>query len=95
VINVGSGFEISIGDTVRTVSDVMGVDIEIEMDEERLRPVGSEVARLLPSNEKALEVLGWRPEYGGADGFRRGLAKTVEWFGAPGNLTAYKPELYN
>ena len=46
VTNIGSGFEISIGDTARTIAEVMGADIEIVCDQERLRPENSEVERL-------------------------------------------------
>ena len=90
-----SGFEISIGDTARTIADVMGAEIEIAQDEERLRPKESEVERLLASNEKAQELLGWRPQYGGLEGFRRGLAETVDWFRDPAHLAVYKSDIYN
>ena len=53
VVNIGSNFEISIGDTARAIAGVMGVDIEIETDEQRLRPENSEVERLWASNDKA------------------------------------------
>jgi NAD dependent epimerase/dehydratase len=95
VINLGSNFEISIGETARTLAGVMGVDIEIETDEQRLRPAASEVERLWASNEKARVLLGWRPAYGGREGFLRGLAETVAWFTEPANLARYRPELYN
>jgi dTDP-glucose 4,6-dehydratase len=95
VINLGSGFEISIGDTARLVAEVMGVEIEIATDEQRMRPLGSEVDRLLACNAKARELLGWQPEYGGIAGLRRGLAETVAWFRRPENLSRYKPAIYN
>jgi NAD dependent epimerase/dehydratase len=95
IINLGSNFEISIGDTVRTIAAVMGAEIEIVTDEQRLRPERSEVERLWASNEKAREMLGWQPRYGGLEGFRRGLSETVDWFRNPVNLTSYKSRLYN
>lgn len=95
VINIGSGFEISIGDTARTIASVMGVDFEIAGDDQRLRPQKSEVERLWAGTEKARKLTGWSPVYGGIDGFRRGLAETIEWFRRPENLARYKPELYN
>jgi NAD dependent epimerase/dehydratase len=95
VINVGSGFEISIGDTARAIAAVMGRDVEIVADEERVRPEHSEVERLLADTTKARRLLGWSPTYGGLDGFKRGLAATVEWFADPENLARYKSELYN
>jgi NAD dependent epimerase/dehydratase len=95
VINIGSNFEISIGDAARIIAEVMGADVELVLDKGRLRPENSEVDRLLASNDKAGEVLGWRPEYGGLDGFRRGIAETAAWFQTPAHLAAYKSEIYN
>ncbi len=95
VINIGSNFEISIGDTARTIAEVMGVEIEVITDEQRLRPEKSEVERLWASNGKARELLGWQPQYGGVDGFRRGLAETVAWFRKPSHLASYKSDIYN
>lgn len=95
VVNIGSNYEISIGDTARLIAEIMGADIEIETDEERLRPEKSEVNRLWADNSKAKNLLGWEPEYGGRDGFKRGLAETVEWFMKPENLKRYKADIYN
>jgi NAD dependent epimerase/dehydratase len=95
VINLGSNFEISIGDAARTIADVMQTEIEIVTDDQRLRPEMSEVERLWASNDKARELLGWVPRYGGLDGFRRGLQETVDWFGAPLNLVSYRSDIYN
>ena len=95
VINVGSNFEISIGDTVRLIAEVMGVDITVVTDENRLRPSGSEVERLWADNSKMRKLTGWTPEYGGREGFARGLRKTVDWFTDGNNLKRYKADLYN
>jgi len=95
VVNIGSNFEISIGDTAHTIAKIMGAEIEIISDEQRLRPEKSEVERLWASNEKAYEFLNWRPEYGGVEGFNRGLVETVAWFSKPSCMASYKPEIYN
>jgi len=95
VINLGSNFEISIGDTVRAIAEVMNTEIEILTDDQRLRPDKSEVERLWADNSKAHELLDWAPEYGGLDGFRRGLVETVQWFTDPANLERYKVDQYN
>jgi dTDP-glucose 4,6-dehydratase len=95
VVNLGSNFEISIGDTAREIARAMGVDVEIESDSQRVRPAGSEVERLFASNRKAAELMGWSPQYGGIEGFRRGLAITIEWFREPRNLSRYKSDIYN
>ena len=95
VINLGSGYEVSIGDTARAIASVMGAEIEIVTDDVRLRPGKSEVERLFASNEKAARLLGWTPEYDGLPGLSRGLAKTVEWFSDPKNLSRYRADVYN
>jgi dTDP-glucose 4,6-dehydratase len=95
VINLGSGFEVSIGDTARLVAEACGVPLEIKLEQARVRPAASEVDRLLASNEKARRLLQWRPAYVGIDGFKRGLAETVAWFREPDNLKAYKADVYN
>ena len=94
VVNVGSNFEISIGDAVREIAQVMGVKAEIETDPARIRPAASEVERLWADNRKAAKLLGWTPEYGGLDGFRRGLEQTVAWFKRRGGQPADKALTY-
>ena len=95
VVNFGSNFEISIGETVQLIAEVMQADIEIITDENRLRPENSEVERLWADNTKAKELFGWQPRYGGREGFKRGLAETAEWFMNPTNLAGYKSDIYN
>lgn len=95
VINIGSNYEISIGDTVRLIAEVMGAQVDIQTDEIRLRPGKSEVERLWADNSKARELLGWQPIYAGTDGLKSGLAETVEWFSKPENLSKYKAHIYN
>jgi dTDP-glucose 4,6-dehydratase len=95
VLNVGSGFEVSIGRTVEIIADVMNVQVCVSSDEQRLRPVNSEVERLLADNSRLRELTNWNPEFAGADGFRRGLEQTVAWFANPDNLSQYKADRYN
>jgi dTDP-glucose 4,6-dehydratase len=94
-INLGSNFEVSIEDTAKLIAEIMGVSVEISTDEERLRPENSEVERLWADNSKALEILGWRPSYAGLNGFREGLARSIDWFTQPENLKLYKSGIYN
>jgi len=95
VTNIGSGFEVSIGDTAKIIADIMGQEVEFITDEQRLRPDKSEVERLWAGTDKAVERFDWKPEYGGLEGLRRGLEKTVEWFNDPENLKVYKADIYN
>jgi NAD dependent epimerase/dehydratase len=95
VVNIGSNYEISIGETVQLIAETMNADIEIVTDEVRLRPEKSEVERLWADNSKAKSLLDWQPEFGGRDGFARGLQETVAWFSDPKNLQSYKSDVYN
>ncbi len=93
-INLGSGFEISVQDTAVMIADIMGADVDIALDAERLRPTSSEVERLYADASKAAELLGWTPDHGGKDGLRNGLTKTIAWFQQPENLAMYRPGTY-
>ncbi len=93
VTNLGSGFDISVGDTAALIAELMGAQVAIEHDPDRLRPPDSEVERLHAGIAKAARLAGWRPDHGGPEGFRRGLARTIEWFSDPANLALY-PEGY-
>lgn len=95
VVNLGSGFEISIGDTVNLITKLMNRNVTILSDEDRVRPEKSEVNRLFSDMSKARSISEWRPKYGGMDGFERGVAETIEWFTSPGNLENYKHDIYN
>lgn len=95
VVNLGSNFEISVGDTAHLIAEVMNTEIEIVTDEARLRPENSELDRLWADNSKARQLFHWQPAYGGREGFKRGLAETVEWFKNPANLARYKANRYN
>ena len=76
VINLGQGWDISIADLVKRVSDILGRELEVEIDPARARPAASEVDRLCASNQLAREILGWTPSIPFAEGLRR----TIEWF---------------
>lgn len=95
VTNIGSGFEISIHDTAKLIASLMGKNIQFELDEERVWPEKSEVERLFASYEKAKVTMGWEPLYGGEEGFKKGLVKTIEWFLNKENLAKYKIDRYN
>ena len=95
VVNIGSNFEISIGDLAAEIARIMGKKINIKTDDNRLRPEKSEVERLLADTKKAQKLFNWQPEHGGREGFTRGLEKTIEWFLNPKNLANYKHNIYN
>ena len=87
-INLGSGREISIGDLARLIAELTGADLEIEVEERRLRPENSEVERLLADNRRAHKLLGWQPGYS----LEEGLRETIAWVEA--NLGWYRPAEY-
>jgi dTDP-glucose 4,6-dehydratase len=95
VINIGSNFEISIGETVKIIAEIMNANIEIESDSQRIRPENSEVERLWADNSKAGKLTGWTPAYCGVEGLKKGLQETVEWFTNTEHLRQYKPGEYN
>lgn len=95
VINIGSNYEISIGDAVKVIADLMGQSVDIHTDKTRLRPAASEVERLWADNSKAHELCGWQPAYAGLEGFRRGMQETIDWFVQPAHLARYKAGIYN
>lgn len=92
VINIGLNFEVSIGDTVKTILRLMDAqDVDIQTDEQRIRPKASEVERLWCDNTKINKLTGFEPEYG----FEKGLSETIEWFTNSENLKRYKTDIYN
>jgi len=95
VINIGTGYEISIGELAKTISRLMNADINIITDSQRLRPDKSEVERLMADSSKARRLLGWEPRYGGQEGLERGLAETIAWFTDHENLKKYRTDVYN
>jgi len=95
IINFGSNFEISIGDTANLIAKIMNADVEFITDELRIRPNNSEVERLWADNSKATQFFNWKPNYAGINGFERGLRETIEWFSQPNNIRCYKADTYN
>ena len=87
-INLGSGHEISIRELAQLIARLAGKSIAIESDEQRVRPVESEVERLLADNTTADTLLGWKPVVGLEEGLRR----TIDWMAQ--NLERYRPGVY-
>ena len=53
IINIGSGYEISIKEIVEIIGKILNKDIQILKDKRRERPQASEVNRLFACNKKA------------------------------------------
>ena len=94
-VNLGSSYEISIGNLAKLIADILNANITIKVDDVRLRPEKSEVTRLLANNQKAKELFDWAPKTSGLDGLKSGLHKTIEWFKDPRNIALYKHNIYN
>ena len=95
IINLGSGFEISINDTTKLISEIIGKDIKFISDKIRVRKKLSEVDQLLSDNNLAKNLLKWEPKYSNIEGFKLGLKKTIEWFSSEQNRNKYKSNIYN
>lgn len=91
IVNIGSNYEISIGDTLALIRELMGSNVELVEDAQRLRPERSEVFRLWCDNRKMSELTGFQPMHD----LRAGLRATISWFLEPGNLAKYKSDIYN
>ncbi|AYF55127.1 SDR family NAD(P)-dependent oxidoreductase [Clostridium botulinum C] len=89
VINAGSNYEISIGDTVKKIIKLIGHDVKVLCDEERIRPEKSEVNRLWADNTKIKNLTDWTPKYS----IDEGLAETIEWI--KNNMQYFKTDIYN
>ncbi|HEX2118887.1 MAG TPA: GDP-mannose 4,6-dehydratase [Acidimicrobiales bacterium] len=75
VVNIGSGREISVRDLIDLVVKISGRNVRVVVDEDRLRPEGSEVQRLLCDNTRAREWAGWEPQVS----LEEGLERTAAW----------------
>ena len=94
VVNSASKYEISIKDLVKLIADIMQADIEVVIEEERLRPELSEVNRLFGDNTILKSLTNWEPTHAGKKGLIKGLTKTIEWFSNSDNLNYYPANKY-
>lgn len=95
VVNGGSNFEISVGNTAKLIAKLMNAKVKFVTDQKRLRPKKSEVERLWADNRKLRKLTTWKPEFSGLKGFERALERTIQWYLKPGILSQYKEHLYN
>jgi len=87
-VNLGSGREIAMGDLAQLIAKLMGREVTIEVDQQRLRPGKSEVDRLLADNTLARTLLGWQPQIS----LESGLTRTIEWL--RDHKDRYRPSVY-
>jgi NAD dependent epimerase/dehydratase len=91
VVNIGSNYEISVGDTLNLIKEIMQSDVEFILDGQRIRPDKSEVFRLWCDNTKINNLTGFEANFSIKDG----LSETVDWFNNRDNLKKYKSHIYN
>ena len=90
-VNIATGTEVSMQQTLDTIAHLMGAEITWERDEARIRPASSEVFRLCGDNSKIKRLTNWEPRVS----LEEGLHRTIEWFTKPENLSRYKTGIYN
>jgi NAD dependent epimerase/dehydratase len=90
-VNIGSNFEISIEETFNKIKNIMKSEVELEVDENRIRPEKSEVFRLWCDNSLIKSLTGYAP----TTNIDEGLKKTIEWFTSNNNIRKYKTDIYN
>ena len=95
VVNIGNNTAVSISDLAKMIMEEMGAKLEIQSEEERLRPLKSEVEVLQADISKAKKLTGWTPQYAGVSGLRKGLRETIDWFTRSNHLAQYKAEICN
>jgi NAD dependent epimerase/dehydratase len=87
-IQLGTNHDVSVGDLVDMVAEVLGRELTVETDPARVRPDKSEVERLISGPLLARELLGWEPTID----LREGLARTIDWIER--NVHRYRVDHY-
>jgi NAD dependent epimerase/dehydratase len=88
VLHVGCGKGITIGLLATTILGLMRCEKIVKLDNDRVRPLKSEVFTLICDNRKAMDTIGWSPRYS----LEEGLSETIRFISK--NLNLYKPKLY-
>jgi NAD dependent epimerase/dehydratase len=87
-INIGNNSAITIGDLAEKIFAIIGKKANIVTESQRLRPEKSEVLKLHASNQKAQDLMSWRPQVS----LDEGLRITIEWIKE--HLDLYQPDQY-
>lgn len=90
-VNIATQSEISVHDLAQELIRQVSPGARIVTEDQRLRPEKSEVFRLFGSNQKLLEVTGWKTNWT----LETGLKETIAWFSSGENLRQYKADIYN
>lgn len=87
--NIGMNEEISIGTLANNIAELLGKQIIIKEDKQRIRPENSEVERLRCDNTKLMKYTDWKPRYN----LETGVSETIDWI--KDNMDLYKADIYN
>ena len=90
-VNIGSNSEISIGDTLNIIKELMDSEVKFIVDSQRIRPEKSEVFRLCCDNSKIERLTGFKSQVS----IKEGLQMTIDWILKSDNMKNYKSEIYN
>jgi|SRR5215211_3764638 len=87
-VQLGTGSDVSVGEIVDVIGDLLDRELAVEVEEPRIRPHASEVERLLSDPARMRELTGWTPEVD----LREGLRRTIAWIEE--NLARYPVDHY-
>lgn len=87
-VNIGRGSDVSIGELVERIGVILGRQIQVETESDRLRPAASEVERLLAGTTLAQSLWDWKPRFS----LDEGLAETIAWIRE--HLDRFRPDEY-
>lgn len=88
LLHIGTGQGVTVEEVVRLAGDILGRELDVRLDEQRVRPGASEVQRLVCDASLARQKLGWEARVP----LREGLERTAEWIER--NLRRYRPDVY-
>ena len=94
IINIGSGYEISINDLAKTIYKLLEKKLVVKKNQKRFRPKSSEVFRLCADNKKAKKFLNWSPQYNKKKGLEKALIETINWYKNPKNKKLFLDKKY-
>ena len=77
IVQLGTGDSYSILEIIEFCQEEFGIELEIETDQERIRPINSEVKILESDPSEAARLFGWSHEID----IREGLRQTYKWIG--------------
>lgn len=94
IINIGSGYEISIKEVAKLIYEILGISLKIKKEKKRFRPIKSEVLRLKASNLKAKKFLNWKPQYNNKTTLIKALKKTIDWYQKHDNKIKFNDDTF-